>query len=158
MLCDKKQSTQKNNKGYVLPLALSLILLTSIASASAIHTANTQIRSMSSEKQYLQAFHLAEVQLVTTEKLLLAGIQPITQSNSESGKGLVIEIFKPKYFRSKTGVLSQHYKITVNSQLNPLSIESTIRIDEITKLNKNKSSIKQRSLQRLSWKLSSQDA
>jgi Tfp pilus assembly protein PilX len=133
--------------GYVLPLALTLILLTSVASASAIHTASIQIRSLGSEKQYLQAFHLAEVQLVATEKLLLASTQQSTNST------VSVESFKPKYFRAKSGVSSQHYKITVTSPINHLSIQTSIRIDETTKSLKNKSSKKERSLQRLSWEL-----
>jgi len=133
--------------GYVLPLALTLILLTSIASASAIHTASIQIRFLGSEKQYLQAIHQAEVQLVTTEKLLMVGIQQPGDST------VSIESFKPKYFRSKSGVSSQHYKITVTSPINSLSIQTSIRIDEIIKSDKNKSLKKQRSLQRLNWEL-----
>jgi Tfp pilus assembly protein PilX len=147
MLCAKNLLHLQDQTGYVLPLALTIILLTSIASASAVHTASTQIRSMSSEKQYLQAFHLAEVHLVTTEKLLLAGIQQLEDST------VSIESFKPKYFRAKSGISSQHYKITVTSPINHLSIQTSIRIDEITKSDKNKSSKKQRSLQRLSWGL-----
>jgi len=147
MLCAKNLLNLQDQAGYVLPLALSLILLTSIASASAIHTASIQIRSIGSEKQYLQAFHLAEVQLVTTEKLLLIGIKQSEDST------VSIESFKPKYFRAKSGISSQHYKITITSSINRLKIQSTIRIDEITKSDKNKSSKKQRSLQRLSWGL-----
>jgi hypothetical protein len=147
MLCAKSLQNLQDQTGYVLPLALSLILLTSIASASAIHTASIQIRSLGSEKQYLQAFHLAEVQLVTTEKLLLIGI-----SQPEDSK-VSIESFKPKYYRAKSGISSQHYKITVTSPINHVSIQTSIRIDEIAKSDKNKSSKKQRSLQRLSWGL-----
>lgn len=147
MLCAKNLLNPQVQAGYVLPLALTLILLTSIASASAIHTASIQIRSLGSEKQYLQAFHLAEVQLVTAEKLLMEGIQ-------QPGNSTVsVESFKPKYFRAKSGVSSQHYKITVTSPINRLSIQTSIRIDEITKSDKNKSSKKERSLQRLSWEL-----
>lgn len=147
MPCAKNLSNPQVQAGYVLPLALTLILLTSIASASAIHTANIQIRSLGSERQYLQAFHSAEVQLVTTEKLLMVGIQQPGDST------VSVESFKPKYFRAKSGVSSQHYKITVTSPINRLSIQTSIRIDEITKSDKNKSSKKQRSLQRLSWEL-----
>jgi Tfp pilus assembly protein PilX len=147
MLCAKNLLNLQDQAGYVMPLALSLILLTSIASATAVHTASIQIRSIGSERQYLRAFHLAEVQLVTTEKLLLIGIQQPEDSI------VSIESFKPKYFRAKSGVSSQHYKITVTSPINHLSIQTTIRIDEITKSDKNKSSKKQRSLQRLSWGL-----
>ena len=147
MLCAKNLLNPQVQAGYVLPLALTLILLTSIASASAIHTASIQISSLGSEKQYLQAFHQAEVQLVTTEKLLLVGIQQ--PGNSK----ISIESFKPKYFRAKSGVSSQHYKITVTSPINRLSIQTSIRIDEVTKSDKNKSSKKERSLHRLSWEL-----
>ena len=147
MLCAKNLLNPQVQAGYVLPLALTLILLTSIASASAIHTASIQIRSLGSEKQYLQAFHLAEVQLVATEKLLLASTQQSTNST------VSVESFKPKYFRAKSGVSSQHYKITVTSPINHLSIQTSIRIDETTKSLKNKSSKKERSLQRLSWEL-----
>ena len=148
MPCAKNLLNPKAQAGYVLPLALTLILLTSIASASAVHTASTQIRSMISERQYLQAFHLAEVHLVTTEKLLLIGISQPEDST------VSIESFKPKYFRAKSGVSSLHYKITVTSPINHLSIQTSIRIDEITKSLKNKSSKKERSLHRLSWELS----
>jgi hypothetical protein len=147
MLCAKNLLNPQVQAGYVLPLALTLILLTSIASASAIHTASIQIRFLGSEKQYLQAIHQAEVQLVTTEKLLMVGIQQPGDST------VSIESFKPKYFRAKSGVSSQHYKITVTSPINHLSIQTSIRIDEITKSLKNKSSKKERSLQRLSWEL-----
>lgn len=147
MLCAKNLLNPQIQAGYVLPIALTLILLTSIASASAIHTASIQIRSLGSEKQYLQAFHLAEVQLVTTEKLLIVGIQQPGDST------VSVESFKPKYFRAKSGVSSQHYKITITSPINRLSIQTSIRIDEITKSDRNKSSKKQRSLERLSWEL-----
>jgi len=147
MLCAKNLSNPQVQAGYVLPLALTLILLTGIASASAIHTASFQIRFLGSEKQYLQAFHLAEVQLVTAEKLLMVGIQQPGDST------VSIESFKPKYFRAKLGISSQHYKITVASPINHLSIQTSIRIDEITKSLKNKSSKKERSLHRLSWEL-----
>jgi len=147
ILCAKNLSSPQIQAGYVLPLALTLILLTSIASASAIHTASIQIRSLGSEKQYLQAFHLAEVQLVTTEKLLLAGTQ---QSENST---VSVQSFKPKYFRAKPGVSSHHYKIIVTSPINRLSIQTSIRIDEITKSLKNKFSKKERSLHRLSWEL-----
>jgi hypothetical protein len=148
MLCAKNLSNPQTQSGYVLPLALTLILLTGIASASAIHTASIQIRFLGSEKQYLQAIHQAEVQLVTTEKLLMVGIQQPGDST------VSVESFKPKYFRSKSGVSSQHYKITVTSPINRLSIQTSIRIDEITKSLKNKFSKKERSLHRLSWELS----
>ena len=147
MLCAKNLLSPQVQAGYVLPLALTLILLTSIASASAIHTASIQISSLGSEKQYLQAFHLAEIQLVTTEKLLLLGIQQPGDST------VSIESFKPKYFRAKSGVSSQHYKIIVTSPINYLRIQTSIRIDEVTKFDKNKSSKKERSLHRLSWEL-----
>jgi hypothetical protein len=147
MLCGKNLLNPQAQAGYVLPLALTLILLTSIASASAINTASIQIRSLGSEKQYLQAFHLAEVQLVTTEKLLMVGIQQPGDST------VSIESFKPKYFRAKSGVSSQHYKIIVTSPINYPRIQTSIRIDEVTKFDKNKSSKKERSLHRLSWEL-----
>ena len=147
MPCAKNLMKFQAQAGFVLPLALTLILLTSIASASAIHTASIQIRSLGSEKQYLQAFHLAEVHLVTTEKLLLIGISQPEDST------VSIESFKPKYFRAKSGVSSQHFRIKVSHPMNHLSIQTTIRIDEITKSDKNKSSKKERSLHRLSWEL-----
>jgi Tfp pilus assembly protein PilX len=147
MPCAKNLMKFQAQAGFVLPLALTLILLTSIASSSAIHIASTQIMSLSSEKKYLQAFHLAEAQLVATEKLLLVGIQPTSYET------ISIESFKPKYFRAKSGISSQHYKITVTSPINRLNIQTTIRIDEVTKSDKNKSSKKEGLLQRLSWKL-----
>jgi hypothetical protein len=152
----KEQFNFQNQNGYVLSLALSLILLTSIASASAIHTASTQIISLGSEKQYLQAFQATEVQLVSIEKLLQAGVDPSSIFTTMSH--IEIEPFEPKYFRSKSGTLSQHYKIKAFSPAGnwkSFQIQTTIRIDEITQSIKNKPAKKVRVLQRLSWEMPS---
>lgn len=149
----ENQFVTKKQSGFVLPLALSLILLTSLASASAIHTASTQIWLIGSEKHYLHALHLAEVQLVSTEKLLLIDINELSSPSLHTSQRVAVESFKPKHYRSKANTLSQHYKITVNSQLIPLIIQSTIRIDETIQPIKNKAPKKDRLLKRLSWEI-----
>ena len=140
--------------GYVLPLALTLVLLTSLSTVSAIHLSSTHIRLLNSEKRNQESFQLTEKKVIHIEKLLLAGT-PISNDDE-----VTVELFKPKYFRARSGVLSQHYKVKVSSRINNHSqyprnivIQTTIRIDEKNISQKSKITQKKRSLYRLSWEL-----
>ena len=110
--------------GFVLPSVLGMIGIIGIASAIALNVSATQIRILQSEKQYLNQLKRAEVQLVSAEKLLLAGFDASHLANIES--------FKPKYFRNKSGVTSIHYRVTtrIQDELRPVQLQSTLRIDE----------------------------
>ena len=110
--------------GFVLPSVLGMIGIIGIASAIALNVSTTQIRIIQSEKQYLNQLKRAEVQLVSAEKLLLAGFDASHLAN--------IETFKPKYFRNKSGVTSFHYRVTtrIQDEFRPTQLQSTLRIDE----------------------------
>jgi len=60
-----------------------------------------------------------------------------------------VELYKPKYFRNKSGISSQHYKLTSSTRtpLTHIQLQSTIRID--TPLTSSK--IKSKQVERLNW-------
>lgn len=124
--------------------------MTSIAMLMALEIANTQIRQLGAEKQWLDQLHQTELKLIETEAGLLQGTLP--QGNAF----LTVEKFKPKYFRSRTGIETLHYKIQITNPKNNLRIQSVIRIDETQapkQSNKNKVSVPQRHMQRTYWEL-----
>ncbi len=150
----KFDKTYQIKNGYVLPLALALVLLTSLSTVSAIQMSSTHIRLLNNEKRYQESFQLTEKKVIHVEKLLLAGT-PFSNDDE-----VTVELFKPKYFRARSGVLSQHYKIKVSSRINNhsqhprnIEIQTTIRIDEKNISQKSKITQKKRSLYRLSWEL-----
>lgn len=132
--------------GYVLPSALTLLLLITLGTASAMNIASTHIRHLQSEIQYQQAFELAEKQLVGVQQALAKGIAPAPNEAIE------VNLFRPKNFRVTSGVTTQHYKIKSNITHNQtkVSIESTLRIDEKIISTKNKKEM-HRSMQRINW-------
>jgi type II secretory pathway component PulK len=135
-----------HERGYVLPSALTLLLLIALATASGINIASTHIRLLQSEIQYQKAFELAEMQLVEAEQTLSKGIAPAPNEAIE------VNLFRPKNFRVTFGVATQHYKIKskITHRQTKVSIESTIRIDEKIISTKNKKAM-HRSMQRINW-------
>jgi Tfp pilus assembly protein PilX len=132
--------------GYILPSALTLLTLLALATSSAMNIASTHIRLLQSEIQYQQAFQLAEIELVQTEQTLAKGMAPAPNEAIE------VSLFRPKNFRSTSGVTTQHYKIKSSAihHQTKVSIESSIRIDEKIISTKNKKAT-HRSMQRINW-------
>ncbi|MFM6962080.1 MAG: hypothetical protein ACKOXE_05990 [Polynucleobacter victoriensis] len=128
--------------GYVIPSILGFLLLISLATISALNIAATHIRMIQSESDYLKTFISAERSLIEAERNLSLGLNV----NNE----VDVETYKPKYFRNKSGISSQHYKLTssAKSPLTHVQLQSTIRIDTPHTASKNK--LKQ--IERLNWK------
>ena len=128
--------------GYVIPSILGFLLLISLATISALNIAATHIRMIQSESDYLKTFISAERSLIEAERNLSLGLNV----NNE----VDVETYKPKYFRNKSGISSQHYKLTssAKSALTHVQLQSTIRIDTPHTASKNK--LKQ--IERLDWK------
>ncbi|SNC61979.1 hypothetical protein [Polynucleobacter victoriensis] len=128
--------------GYVIPSILGFLLLISLATISALNIAATHIRMIQSESDYLKTFISAERSLIEAERNLSLGLNV----NNE----VDVETYKPKYFRNKSGISSQHYKVTssAKSPLTHVQLQSTIRIDTPQTASKNK--LKQ--IERLDWK------
>lgn len=136
----------RHDHGYILPSALTLLILIALATASAMNIASTHIRLLHSEIQYQQAFELAEMQLVEAEQLLARGIA------RPPNEAIEVNLFRPKNFRATSGVTTQHYKIkssAINNQTKVI-IESIIRIDEKIISTKNKKSTHQ-TMHRINW-------
>jgi hypothetical protein len=133
--------TLPTQDGYVIPSILSFLLLTSLVSITALNVASTHIRMIQSEMNYLKTFISTERVLIDAERNLMLGVD--VQNTVD------VELFKPKYFRNKSGISSQHYKL-ISSNKTPLThiqLQSTIRID--TPLTSSK--IKSKQVERLSW-------
>ncbi len=128
--------------GYIIPSVLGFLLLISLATISALNIAATHIRIIQSESDYLKTFISAEQSLIEAERNLSLGLNV----NNE----VDVETYKPKYFRNKSGISSQHYKVTssAKSPLTHAQLQSTIRIDTPHTASKNK--LKQ--IERLNWK------
>lgn len=128
--------------GYVIPSILGFLLLISLATISAFNIAATHIRTIQSESDYLKTFISAERLLIEAERNLSLGLNVSNEVD--------VEIYKPKYFRNKSGISSQHYKLTslARSPLTHVQLQSTIRIDTPHTASKNK--LKQ--IERLNWK------
>ncbi len=140
--CDTHDpKTLFSHDGYVIPSILSFLLLTSIASITALNISATHIRMIQSECNYLKTFISTERVLIDAERKLMLG--------HDVQDTVDVELYKPKYFRNKSGISSQHYKLTSSSK-NPLThiqLQSTIRID--TPLTASK--IKSKQIERLNW-------
>jgi hypothetical protein len=142
----------KTPSGFILLSVLSFILLTSLSIAAILHMTVTQIRMLGSEKSYLENFRLSEQKLISAEKLISEGF--------DADHLVEVETFQPKNFRSKTGISSQHLKLTATTahQHGQTKLQSIIRVD--TPKEKPSSSKKtsvtprknERSVHRLEWK------
>lgn len=128
--------------GYVIPSILGFLLLIGLATISALNIAATHIRMIQSESDYLKTFISAERSLIEAERNLSLGLNV--------SNGVDVETYKPKYFRNKSGISSQHYKLnsSAKSPLTYVQLQSTIRIDTPHTASKNK--LKQ--IERLNWK------
>jgi hypothetical protein len=142
----------KTSSGFILISVLSFILLTSLSIAAILNMTVTQIRILGSEKSYLENFKLSEQKLINAEKLISEGV------NADHLVG--VEPFRPKNFRSKAGINSQHLKLTATTahQHGQTKLQSIIRVDAAK--DKPSSSKKssatprknERTVHRLEWK------
>jgi hypothetical protein len=140
--CDTHNpKTLSSQNGYVIPSILSFLLLTSLVSISALNIAATHTRMIQSECNYLKTFISTERVLIDAERNLMLG--------HDVQDTVDVELYKPKYFRNKSGISSQHYKLTSSSKtpLTHIQLQSTIRID--TPLTSSK--IKSKQIERLNW-------
>lgn len=159
MPCVTQASTHEhinNSKGFILITVLSFILLTTLSIAAILNMTITQIRILGSEQSYLENFRLTEQKLINAEKLMALGL--------DANHLVEIENFRPKNFRSKSGISSQHFKLTASSQNqqgrtdSKTTIQSIIRVDipKETSSSAKKASAtprkNERTLQRLEWK------
>ena len=142
----------KTSSGFILISVLSFILLTSLSIAAILNITVTQIRILGSEKSYLENFRLSEKKLINAEKLISEGV------NADHLVG--VEPFRPKNFRSKAGISSEHFKLTATTtnQHGQTKLQSIIRVD--SPKEKPSSSKKaptqprknERTVHRLEWK------
>lgn len=155
MPCVTPLSTHKlinHSTGFILISVLSFILLTTLSIAAILNMAVTQIRILGSEKSYLENFRLTEQKLISAERLMAQGL--------EANHLVETETFRPKNFRSKAGISSQHYKLTATTdhQHGQTQIQSIIRVDvpkETSSSSKKASATprkNERTVQRLEWK------
>ncbi len=141
-----------HSTGFILISVLSFILLTTLSIAAILNMTVTQIRILGSEKSYLENFRLAEQKLIGAERLIAQGL--------EANHLVKTETFRPKNFRSKAGISSQHYKLTATTdhQHGQTKIQSIIRVDvpkETFSSSKKASATlrkNERTVQRLEWK------
>ena len=141
-----------HSTGFILISVLSFILLTTLSIAAILNMTVTQIRILGSEKSYLENFKLTEQKLISAERLIAQGL--------EANHLVETETFRPKNFRSKAGISSQHYKLTATTdhQHGQTKIQSIIRVDvpkETSSSSKKASATprkNERTVQRLEWK------
>jgi hypothetical protein len=142
----------KTASGFILVSVLSFILLTSLSIAAILNMTVTQIRILGSEKSYLKNFRLSEQKLINAEKLISEGV--------DADHLVGVEPFRPKNFRSKAGISSEHFKLTATTthQHGQTKLQSIIRVD--SPKEKPSSSKKapiqprknERTVHRLEWK------
>ena len=159
MPCVTQPPTNKpinNSTGFILITLLSFILLTTLSIAAILNMTVTQIRILGSEKSYLANFRLTEQKLISAEKLMAQGL--------DVNHLVETETFRPKNFRSKAGINSQHFKLTATTQDqhsrtdSKTIIQSIIRVDvpkETSSSSKKASATprkNERTVQRLEWK------
>ena len=145
-------TSQNKSSGFILISVLSFILLTSLSIAAILNMTITQIRILGSEKSYLENFRLSEQKLIDAEKLISEGF--------DADHLVEVDIFRPKNFRSKAGISSQHFKLTATTahQQGQTKLQSIIRVD--APKEKSSSSKKtsvtprknERTVHRLEWK------
>ena len=145
-----------NSSGFILISVLSFVLLTTLSIAAILNMTVTQIRILGSEKSYLANFRLTEQKLISAEKLMAQGL--------DVNHLVETETFRPKNFRSKAGINSQHFKLTATTQDqhsrtdSKTTIQSIIRLDvpkETSSSSKKASATprkNERTVQRLEWK------
>ena len=142
----------KTRSGFILVSVLSFILLTSLSIAAILNMTVTQIRILGSEKSYLENFRLSEQKLISAEKLISEGF--------DADHLVEVDTFRPKNFRSKTGINSQHLKLTATTthQHGQTKLQSIIRVDSPKEkpLSSKKASTQarknERTVHRLEWK------
>ena len=142
--CDTHDEiTWASQDGYVIPSLLGFLLLTSLVSISALNISATQIRMIQSELNYLKAF-------ISTERVLMEAERNLTQGLDVKDT-VDVELYKPKYFRNKSGITSQHYKLTSSTKtpFTLIQLQSTVRID--TPLTPSKNQPKK--IERVQWKI-----
>ncbi len=155
MPCVTQPPTNKpinNSTGFILITLLSFILLTTLSIAAILNMTITQIRILGSEKSYLENFKLTEKKLISAERLMSQGL--------DVNHLVETETFRPKNFRSKAGISSQHFKLTATTQHQQgrTQIQSIIRVDvpkETSSSSKKTSATprkNERAVQRLEWK------
>lgn len=155
MPCVTQPPTNKpinNSTGFILITLLSFILLTTLSIAAILNMTVTQIRILGSEKSYLENFKLTEKKLISAERLMSQGL--------DVNHLVETETFRPKNFRSKAGISSQHFKLTATTQHQQgrTQIQSIIRVDvpkETSSSSKKMSATprkNERAVQRLEWK------
>ena len=155
MPCVTQPPTNKpinNSTGFILITLLSFILLTTLSIAAILNMTITQIRILGSEKSYLENFKLTEKKLISAERLMSQGL--------DVNHLVETETFRPKNFRSKAGISSQHFKLTATTQdqQGRTQIQSIIRVDvpkETSSSSKKTSATlrkNERTVQRLEWK------
>lgn len=155
MPCVTQPPTNKpinNSTGFILITLLSFILLTTLSIAAILNMTVTQIRILGSEKSYLENFKLTEKKLISAERLMSQGL--------DVNHLVEIGTFRPKNFRSKAGISSQHFKLTATTQHQQgrTQIQSIIRVDvpkETSSSSKKTSATlrkNERTVQRLEWK------
>jgi hypothetical protein len=142
----------KTTSGFILLSVLCFILLTSLSIAAILNLTINQIRILGSEKSYLENFRFSEQKLISAEKLISEGF--------DANHLVEVESFRPKNFRSKAGINSQHLKLTTTTthQHGQTKLQSIIRVD--TPKEKPSSSKKasttplrnERTVHRLEWK------
>ena len=155
MPCVTQPPTNKpinNSTGFILITLLSFILLTTLSIAAILNMTITQIRILGSEKSYLENFKLTEKKLISAERLMSQGL--------DVNHLVETETFRPKNFRSKAGISSQHFKLTAatDHQHGQTKLQSIIRVDvpkETSSSSKKTSATprkNERAVQRLEWK------
>ena len=145
-----------HSTGFILISVLSFILLTTLSITAILNMTVTQIRILGSEKSYLENFKLSEQKLISAERLIAQGL--------DANHLVETETFRPKNFRSKAGISSQHFKLTATTQNqqgrsdSKTTIQSIIRVDtpkETSSSSKKASAAprkNERTVQRLEWK------
>jgi hypothetical protein len=142
----------KTASGFILVSVLSFILLTSLSIAAILNMTITQIRLLGSEKSYLENFRLSEQKLISAEKLISEGF--------DADHLVEVDTFRPKNFRNKTGINSQHFKLTATTahQHGQTKLQSIIRVDAPKeKPSSSKKALatprkNERTVHRLEWK------
>jgi hypothetical protein len=142
----------KTASGFILVSVLSFILLTSLAIAAILNMTITQIRLLGSEKSYLENFRLSEQKLISAEQLISEGV--------DADHLVGVEPFRPKNFRSKAGISSEHFKLTATTahQHGQTKLQSIIRVDvpkekpSSSKKTSTQARKNERTVHRLEWK------
>ena len=145
-----------HSSGFILISVLSFILLTTLSIAAILNMTITQIRMLGSEKSYLENFKLSEQKLISAERLIAQGLDANHLVEAES--------FRPKNFRSKVGISSQHFKLTATTQDQQgrtdgkTTIQSIIRVDTPTETSSSSKKASatvrknERAVHRLEWR------